>query len=269
VEARSIAPQGAEVAEQDGRRAKPRRRRWGRALLFALGAAICLGVVALLAGVALLTSLPGVSDAQDRAAAILESNRAESVGVPLPHKLASSMVAVEDQRFYAHHGIDLPSVARVAWAAVTHSGWQSQGGSTITQQLAKRLYTGDKGGWTLKLRQMGLAVKLEQRYTKTQILQMYLDTLYFGSGHWGAVQASEGYFHKQPRHLTWGEASLLAGLVQAPSLFDPHVHLDLAEQRQHHVLDRLVATGLLSRTQALDAARSFQRESSELGFGTE
>jgi membrane peptidoglycan carboxypeptidase len=238
-------------------------------VLIALGATVCLGVLALLAGIVLLTSLPGVSDAQNRTAAILESNHATSVGLPLPNRLASSIVAVEDQRFYAHHGVDLPSVARVAWAAVTRRGTQTQGGSTITMQLAKRLYTGDKGGWTLKVREMGLAIKLEQRYTKTQILQMYLDSLYFGAGHWGAVQASEGYFHKPPQDLTWGEASLLAGLVQAPSLYDPHVHLGLAEQRQHHVLDRLVATGLVSRPQALDAARSFQSEASQLGFGTQ
>jgi membrane peptidoglycan carboxypeptidase len=269
VEARSIATQGAEVAEQGGRPAQPRRRRRARALLIALGAAGCLGVLVLLAGVALLTSLPGVSDAQDRTQAILESNRAVSVGVPPPTRLAASIVAVEDQRFYAHHGIDLPSVARVAWAGVTRSGWQAQGGSTITQQLAKRLYTGDQGGWTLKPRQIGLAVKLEQRYTKSQILEMYLDSVYFGSGHWGAVQASQGYFHKPPRDLTWGEASLLAGLVQAPSLYDPHVHLAGAQQRQHHVLDRLVATGLLSRQQALDAARGLESEAGELGFGTE
>jgi membrane peptidoglycan carboxypeptidase len=268
VEARSIATQGAEVVEEGGPPARPRRRRRGRAALIALGAAGCLGVLVLLACVALLTSLPGVSDAQDRTEAILQSNGAQSVGLPLPNKVASSVVAVEDQRFYAHHGIDLPSVVRVGWAGLTRSGWQAQGGSTITQQLAKRLYTGDRGGWTLKLRQMGLAVKLEQRYTKSQILEMYLDSVYFGSGHWGVVQASEGFFHKPPRQLSWGEASLLAGLVQAPSLYDPHVNLGGAEQRQHHVLDRLIATGLLSREQARDAARSLASEASELGFGT-
>ena len=269
MEARSIGTQGAEVVEQGDRPAKPRRRRRGRAVLIALGVAGCLGVLVLLAGVALLTSLPGVSDARDRTDAILQTYHAKSVGLPLPNRLATSIVAVEDQRFYAHHGIDLPSLARVAWAGLTRRSWQSQGGSTITQQLAKRLYTGDRGGWTLKLRQIGLAIKLEKRYTKKQILEMYIDSLYFGSGHYGAVQASKGYFHKPPRELTWGEASLLAGLVQAPSLYDPRVHLASAEQRQYHVLDRLVANGLLSRQQALDAARSFQSEAARLGFATD
>ncbi len=269
MEARSIATQGAEVVEQGDRPAKPRRRRRGRAVLIALGVAGCLGVLVLLAGVALLTSLPGVSDARDRTDAILQTYHAKSVGLPLPNRLATSIVAVEDQRFYAHHGIDLPSLARVAWAGLTRRSWQSQGGSTITQQLAKRLYTGDRGGWTLKLRQIGLAIKLEKRYTKKQILEMYIDSLYFGSGHYGAVQACKGYFHKPPRELTWGEASLLAGLVQAPSLYDPRVHLASAEQRQYHVLDRLVANGLLSRQQALDAARSFQSEAARLGFATD
>ena len=269
MEARSIATQGAGVVDHGDRPAKPRRRRRGRAALIAVGVAGCLGVLVLLAGVALMTSLPGVSDARDRTDAILETNHAEPVGQPLPNRLASSIVAVEDHRFCAHQGIDLPSVARVGWAGLTRRGWQAQGGSTITQQLAKRLYTGDRGGWTLKLRQIGLAIKLEQDYTKKQILEMYLDCLYFGSGHWGAVQASEGYFHKPPQDLTWGEASLLAGLLQAPSRYDPRVHLASAEQRQQHVLDRLVATGLLSRQQALDASRSFQAEAGGLGFASD
>ncbi len=90
----------------------------------------------------------------------------------MPSRVAASAVAVEDRRFYAHHGVDPQSVARVVWAGLRGRGWQDQGGSTITQQLAKRLYTGDRGGLWATLEQVGLAIKLEWRYPKAQILRM-------------------------------------------------------------------------------------------------
>jgi penicillin-binding protein 1A len=158
----------------------------------ALLVASCLLVVGVIAGVALLSAVPGVGDAQQRAAAILGEHGGRSVGLPLPSRLADSVVAVEDRRFYAHHGVDPQSVVRVVWAGLRGHGWQDQGGSTITQQLAKRLYTGDRGGLWGTLEQVGLAVRLELHYSKTQILRMYLDSVYFGDGHWGAMQASEG-----------------------------------------------------------------------------
>jgi penicillin-binding protein 1A len=237
-------------------------------VLLGLLSVSCLAVVALLAGVALLGSLPGVGDAQMRVAAILREHRARPVGLPLPTRVASSVVAVEDQRFYTHHGVDLRSVARLAWSGLRGGDLQDEGGSTIAQQLAKRVYTGDRGGLAVKLRQVGLAVKLERRYSKDQILGMYLDAAYFGGGHWGVVQASRGYFGRSPSHLSWGEASLLAGLVQAPSFYDPTAHLAAAEQRQHHVLDRLVAAGVLSRAQADAAGRRLAAEARRLDFRT-
>ncbi len=201
-------------------------------------------------------------------AAILRQHGGRSVGLPVPSRVAASAVAVEDRRFYAHHGVDPQSVARVVWAGLRGRGWQDQGGSTITQQLAKRLYTGDRGGLWATLEQVGLAIKLEWRYPKAQILRMYLDSVYFGDGHWGVVQASEGYFAKPPQRLSWGEASLLAGLVQAPSAYDPTAHLAAAEHRQRHVLDRLVAIGTLRPAQADAASRRLAAEAGRLGFTT-
>jgi membrane peptidoglycan carboxypeptidase len=253
--------------EGEARPAAPRRGRGRRRLLVAALAAVWLLLAAVIVSAILLAALPGVGDAQSRVAAILREHGGRSAGLPPPSRVAESVVAVEDRRFYAHHGIDPQSLLRVAWAGLRASGGD-QGGSTITQQLAKRVYTGDRGGVMVKLAQLGLAIKLERRWSKEQILGMYLDAAYFGDGRWGVVRASEGYFGKPPQRLSWAEASLLAGLVQAPSAYDPRTHLAAAERRQRHVLDRLVATGALSRAQADDAARRMAAEARRLGFTT-
>jgi len=237
-------------------------------VLVGLLIATCLAVAAVAAALALLISLPGVGDAPARTAAIMREHSGRPLRLPLPERVASSVVAVEDRRFSTHHGVDLRSVARVVWSGLRGRGWEAQGGSTITQQLAKRLYTGDHTGLTVKLQQIGLAVKLEQRYSKARILRMYLDAAYFGDGHWGVVQASHGFFGKPPTRLSWAEASLLSGLVQAPTAYDPTVHLAAAEHRQRHVLDRLVAAGALTRAQADTASRQLASEARRLGFRT-
>ena len=267
VETRSTAD-ALEVAGDRGSRVERRRERRRRRVLVGLLIAGCLAVTAMLGAMVLLSTLPGVGDAQARAAAIVREHDGRPVRLPLPVRVASSVVAVEDRRFYAHHGVDLRSVARVMWSGLLGRGFQDQGGSTISQQLAKRLYTGDHSGLGVKLRQVGLAIKLERRYSKAEILRMYLDAVYFGGGHWGVARASEGYFGKPSARLSWGEASLLAGLVQAPSSYDPTVHLAAAERRQRHVLDRLVAAGVLSRAQADTASRQLASEARRLGFRT-
>jgi membrane peptidoglycan carboxypeptidase len=237
-------------------------------VLIGLMIAASLAVAAVVAALALLISLQGVGDAPARTAAIMREHGGRPLRPPLPRRVTSSILAVEDRRFATHHGVDLRSVARVMWSGVCGDGFQDQGGSTISQQLAKRLYTGDHSGLTVKLRQLGLAIKLEQRYSKAQILRMYLDAAYFGDGHWGVVQASHGYFAKPPTRLSWAEASLLAGLVQAPTAYDPTVHLAAAQHRQRHVLDRLVAAGALTPAQADTASRQLASEAHRLGFRT-
>jgi membrane peptidoglycan carboxypeptidase len=264
------------VAE-DGGRARPgvgqrerRGRRGRRWLLVALLLAAWGLLATVVASAILLAALPGVGDAQHRVDAVLQRHGGRAVGVPPPAKVAAAVVAVEDRRFYAHHGVDPQSLLRVAWAGL-HGGQGDQGdqgGSTITQQLAKRIYTGERGGVLVKLAQIGLAIKLERQYTKEQILAMYLDAAYFGDGRWGVVRASEGYFGKPPQRMSWGETSMLAGLVQAPSADDPRIHLATAERRQRHVLDRLVANGTLDRAQADAAGRRMAAEAKALAFRT-
>ena len=160
--------------------------------------------------------------------------------------LREAVVATEDERFYRHDGVDLLGVARALPYDVAHASL-AQGASTITEQVAKLLYLGgsDRSPWH-KLEDAALALKLEGRYTKEEILAAYLNAAYFGEGATGVRAASERYFGVAPAALTPAQASLLAGLVQAPSAYDPFVHPARARLRQVAVLRSLVRNGDLS-----------------------
>ena len=143
--------------------------------------------------------------------------------------------------------------ARAALTALHTNG--DPGGSTIAQQLAKQLYPSGSGfGGTLE--QVGLGLKLSLSYSKPRILEMYLNAIYYGNGYWGYLNAARGYFGVDPDRLNWAEASMLAGLPQAPSDYDPILHFSLAKQRQRQVLDQLVANRILPAAQADDAYRT-------------
>lgn len=207
-----------------------------------------------LGGIAMLWPLtPGVGDAEARIAAQLASvNATDPHALPIPNKVGQAIVATEDSRFYSHHGIDLLGVAR-ALVGLTRSG-RDPGGATLDQQLAKRLYGAGWPGPLAKVEQAELAIKLDAHYAKAQILEMYLSDVYFGHGYWGLPAAARGYFGVAPADLSWAQASLLAGLVQAPSAYDPYAHLTKAKQRQADVLGRLVATHVLTEAQATTIA---------------
>lgn len=192
----------------------------------------------------LLATLPAGGDAEIRVARRLGGHVSADGPIARSSRIARAIVAIEDERFDDHFGIDPAGVARAAWSDV--SGGGLQGGSTITEQLAKNLYSDGDHSIETKLLTVGLAVKLEYRYSKSQILEMYLNSIYFGHGCWGVVRASEAYFGKTPAQLDWAEASLLAGLPQAPSSYDPLLAFGRARARQRHVLDALVRSGVLT-----------------------
>jgi penicillin-binding protein 1A len=173
--------------------------------------------------------------------------------LPVPDKVGRAVVATEDSRFYSHPGIDPLSIVREARSLVT--GNQDPGGATLDQQLAKLLFA-PGGSAARKVEQAELALKLDAAYAKPTLLRFYLSAVYFGHGYYGLPAAARGYFGRSPRTLTWAQASMLAGLVQAPSAYDPYVHYALAKSRQAHVLDRLVATGVLTRAAARAAYRA-------------
>jgi membrane peptidoglycan carboxypeptidase len=230
---------------------RTRGRSLRRRLLQTFVLVMAVVLMLLVAGSVYVLSLPGVGDAEARVGRILALHRGVAGGMPPPSKLGTAVVAVEDEHFYSNFVFNLIDGAGRAALATVETG-QDPGGSTIPQQLAKVLYGGGNGlGATL--REIGLGVKLSLRYSKSQILQMYLSAVYYGHGYWGDVTAARGYFGKTPDALDWAQAAMLAGLPQAPSAYDPLEHLSLARQRQRHVLDRLVANRCLTPAQA-DAA---------------
>ncbi len=207
-----------------------------------------LGVVLMAAagfGVLLLLT-PGVGDAPARVAA--HTGAGGLLTGPPPLRVQQALVATEDSRFYSHSGIDVLRSLRATAGPLL--GQSDPAGATLDQQLAKLLYTGGRRSFTDRVEQVALAVKIDHRYSKPQILRLYLDTAYFGHGYTGITAAARGYFDRSPQNLTWSQASMLAGLVQAPSAYDPLAHYTLARSRQRHVLDRLVATHVLTRTAA-------------------
>ena len=224
------------------------RRRLGRALRRALVAVLTLLALAL--GVGWVTT-PSVDDAQERVTAFLMEHQSPALTVAPAPELLQALVATEDSSFHTNPGISPTGVVRSFRGLVTGT---DEGGSTLSQQLAKNLYLEGRNGPAQKAEAVVLALKLDGAYSKTELLEMYLDDGYYGHGFHGLTAATQGYFGVDPDELTWAQASLLAGLFQAPSAYDPLVHPDLARERQEHVLDRLVDTGDLTRAQADDVA---------------
>jgi membrane peptidoglycan carboxypeptidase len=186
-------------------------------------------------------------------AVIVHAHHGTAGALPVPPKLAAAVVSVEDEHFYSNVAVNvLAGMGRAALA--TMHGGGDPGGSTIAQQLAKELY-GEGNGLGAKLEEVGLGVKLSMSYSRAQVLAMYLNAGYYGNGYWGDAAAARGYFGVDPGHLDWAEAAMLAGLLQAPSAYDPLHHYRAGKERQRHVLDQLVANGHLTARKAAVAYR--------------
>ncbi|MCZ2826614.1 MULTISPECIES: biosynthetic peptidoglycan transglycosylase [unclassified Modestobacter] len=228
--------------------AVPARRSWPRRVarrLGALGAVlVALGVVVLGVGWA---STPAVDDAAARVAAHLAENDAPALQVEPAPAFVQALLATEDAGFASHPGVSPTGAVRAFWGLLSGT---DQGGSTLVQQLAKNVYLDGENGPVQKAEAVLLAVKLDATYSKDDLLRMYLDNGYYGHGFVGLPAATEGYFGVPPDQLSWAQSTLLAGLFQAPTAYDPLVHPDLAAQRQAHVLDRLVDEGVLTRAAA-------------------
>jgi penicillin-binding protein 1A len=173
----------------------------------------------------------------------------------LPPFLTKAFLAIEDRRFYSHYGIDPFGVMRAVGANVLHRG-VSQGGSTITQQLAKNLFLNQERTMTRKLQEVILSVWLERKYTKDEILDLYLNRVYFGNGAYGVEAAAQRYFGKSARTVTLSEAALLAGLVKSPSKLAPTRNFDGAERRAQIVLAAMADAGYVGADAAKNAIAS-------------
>jgi penicillin-binding protein 1A len=167
----------------------------------------------------------------------------------MPPYLPKAFIAIEDRRFYSHYGVDPLGIMRAAIANILHRG-VSQGGSTLTQQLAKNLFLTQERTMQRKLQEVELAFWLERKHTKNQILELYLNRVYFGSGAYGVEAAAQKYFGKSARKVTLAEAAMLAGLVKSPSRLAPNRNPEGAEKRAQTVLAAMADAHFITEQQA-------------------
>jgi len=200
------------------------------------------------------------------------ATRGDSGGAVLPLKelpsyVPQAFIAIEDRRFYEHYGVDPWGIARALIANILHRG-VSQGGSTITQQLAKNIFLTQERTVHRKLQEMLLALWLERKFSKTQILELYLNRVYFGSGAYGIEQASQRYFGKSARQISLPDAALLAGLVKSPSRLAPTRNFDGAERRAQTVLAAMAELGFITPASAQVALAHPPRVVAQAGGGS-
>ncbi len=166
--------------------------------------------------------------------------------------LQHAVIAIEDERFYQHGGVDWKAIMRAFWTNVVQ-GKVVQGASTITQQYVKNTLTGKERTYWRKIEEASLANQLERRYSKDKILEMYLNDVYFGQGCYGVKTASQTFFGKQPSELSLEEAALLAAVIRIPNYYSPYLNPEAAKQRRNLVLDKMEEQGYISKAQAAEA----------------
>jgi penicillin-binding protein 1A len=247
---------------------RQRRRRFVRVFLTSL--ALFLVIVGLAGwGIYLYFTydLPRVDSLKDYTPPIIStvySDTGEPIGeffvekrivVPIeeiPQFVLQSFVSAEDARFFQHEGLDYPAILRAFWKNI-RAGEIVQGGSTITQQVARSLLLSSERKWSRKIREAILANRMEKSLSKEEILYLYLNQIYLGHGAYGIEAASQNYFGKHVQDLTLAEAAMVAGLPQAPSRNSPYNHPRMAKLRQAYVLDQMVENGYIDRVEATDA----------------
>lgn len=162
----------------------------------------------------------------------------------LPQTYLDAVVAVEDHRFYLHFGVDPIATARAAWNDIL-AGAFVEGGSTITQQLAKNMFFSQEKTLLRKVAEAFMAIKIEREYDKEQILELYINMIYYGNGYYSVKEACNGYFNTEPAEMDEYQCTLLAGIPNAPSVYALTENPELAKQRQRQVVNKMVKYGYL------------------------
>jgi penicillin-binding protein 1A len=181
-----------------------------------------------------------------------EKNQDYLVYENFPDNLVNAVIAIEDIRFFSHYGIDIFSILRATITNVISRGYK-QGGSTISQQLAKLYFLSPKKTLWRKIKEALLAIKIEQNFSKKEILELYLNKAYFGSGNYGIASASRNYFTKEVPYLSLNEAALLAGLLKAPSTYSPKINPELSQNRTDLVLANMAKYGFINEEEFIIA----------------
>lgn len=159
----------------------------------------------------------------------------------------NAVIAIEDHRYYDHGPVDFIAITRALFSNIKDQGFD-QGGSTITQQVAKNVLFTQERTFTRKLGEIFAAFDLEKNYSKNEIFEIYANTSYFGNGYYGIYQASKGYYNKEPKDLTLYESTMLAGILNAPSVYSPTANPELGKQRQKTVLNSMLQYGYISES---------------------
>ncbi|MGH7263967.1 MAG: transglycosylase domain-containing protein, partial [Candidatus Rokuibacteriota bacterium] len=237
--------------------------RWALAVLV-LVAVLTSGGIAVAAYVFWPTDLPSVKALEEYAPSLgtkvyadddellTEFQAERRIFVPLreiPKVVRDAVIAVEDARFYSHFGVDVRGILRAAYANFRH-GRVVEGGSTITQQLAKVLFLTPDRSFQRKVKEALLALELEKRYPKDRLLEIYLNQIYLGHGSYGVEAAARTYFGRSVQDVTLPQAALIAALPRAPSSYSPFEHPDVARRRRGLVLTRMVEQGYIAPEQA-------------------
>ncbi|MFR1971971.1 MAG: transglycosylase domain-containing protein [Clostridia bacterium] len=220
-----------------------------RLLLFILVIIIIIGSVLYLNGNKLYKEKLSEISLENKVSSVRENSNFIKLN-SLPTYYKDAVVSVEDRRFYSHGTIDFIALARATFSNIKQKDFK-EGGSTITQQTAKNLYLiKEKDVSNRKVAEFLIGRDLEKKYNKDEILELYVNTIYFGDGYYGIQEASKGYFGKDAKDLTLYEATMLAGVPNAPSLYAPTVNFHLTQSRQKKVVSSMVETGTLSQEEA-------------------
>ena len=278
----------ASAARPRGNRSGPRRKRRGAGTIFSrlFYWTLVLGIWVVIAGIGTIafvaSTLPPIQSLQvPKRPPTIEivgldgrplTSRGEMSGTDisikeLPPYLPRAFIAIEDRRFYSHYGADPIGLARAMTANVLRRG-VSQGGSTITQQLAKNLFLTQERTLWRKMQELVLAVWLERKFSKAEILELYLNRVYFGSGAYGVEAAAQRYFGKPARQVKVAEAAMLAGLVKSPSRLAPSRNPNGAERRAQTVLAAMADQGFITDTMAKTALMQPGRALKPAGAGS-
>lgn len=181
---------------------------------------------------------------EDRVSEIVNSKEYIKIN-EIPKEYKDAVVSIEDHRFYNHGGIDIVSTFRAIFNNIQAMSLV-EGGSTITQQLSKNMYFTQEKKFERKIAELFVAFKLEKKYSKEEILELYINLSYYGNGYYGIGEASLGYFKKLPKDMSLDESSLLAGIPNAPSVYALNVNPTLARERQKQVLNSMVKYNYLT-----------------------
>lgn len=215
-----------------------------------IAAALCVIVVGVFAiKGAVMWNNAKAANPLDKAVAELQSAEGFARVSELPQFYINAVISVEDRKFRTHNGINPKSIARALLYDVKTLSFD-QGGSTITQQLAKNIWFTQEKQIERKFAEVFAAFELENALSKDEIFELYVNTIYFGSGYYGVTDAARGYFGKAPSELTEYECAMLAGLPNAPSAYSPDESPELAQQRLRLVLDSMEDCGVISEAKA-------------------